>query len=179
MQNYTKKTLQRLIVRRRPGFQSHGVLLAGPKTIHCALGRSGIGLKRGEGDGITPVGTFPLLYCLVRKDRVQVQHHHFDTNWIKPNDGWCDAVGDRNYNQAVTLPYDASHESLCREDHLYDIVIVMDYNISARMSTGGSAIFFHLAHENYRPTEGCVAISRKDMEWLLPRISSDTVMDIQ
>ena len=65
-----------------------------------------------------------------------------------------------------------------RDDRLYDVVIVMDHNITSRMSLGGSAIFFHIAKPDYPPTEGCVAISPADMRWLLPRIGPKTVMEI-
>lgn len=71
----------------------------------------------------------------------------------------------------MRLPYGASHEELVRQDHLYDVLMVMDFNVNQRITRGGSAIFFHLAHEDYRPTEGCIAISRRDMLWLLPRLN--------
>ena len=151
---------------------------AGNRIIRCALGRSGIGIKRGEGDGITPTGQFRLLTGMIRQDRVGPLSARIDLQAISADDGWCDAVGDRNYNLPVTLPYPASHERLARTDQLYDIVIVLDFNMTRRMTRGGSAIFFHLAHADYRPTEGCVAISRQDMLWLLPRITSRTVMEI-
>lgn len=73
----------------------------------------------------------------------------------------------------------ASHEKLKRDDHLYDMVVVMDHNVTRHLSVGGSAIFFHLAYDDYRPTEGCVAISRRDMEWLLPRIGPQTIMIVE
>lgn len=97
---------------------------------------------------------------------------------IRACDGWCDEPGDRNYNRKVCLPYDGCHESLARSDHLYDTVIVLDFNICRRMQVGGSGIFFHLARSKYTPTEGCVAISSSDMDWLLPRVGPRTVMVI-
>lgn len=102
-------------------------------------------------------------------------------NWtrIGPEDGWCDQTGHRRYNRSVDLPFKASHETLKRDDHLYDIVIVMDHNITRHLSVGGSAIFFHLAHDDYRATEGCVAISLRDMQRLLPRIGPQTVMIVE
>ena len=134
--------------------------------------------KRGEGDGVTPRGRFRLLSKMIRAERVPVRNAAIDLNRIETTDGWCDAPGDRNYNRLVSLPYPASHEKLAREDHLYDVALVMDYNVTRRLTAkgGGSAIFFHLARENYAPTEGCVAISRRDMLWLLPRIGAETEM---
>ena len=41
---------------------------------------------------------------------------------------------------------------------------------SPRSQGRGSAIFLHLAHSDYRPTEGCVAIAREHMLVLLSRL---------
>jgi L,D-peptidoglycan transpeptidase YkuD (ErfK/YbiS/YcfS/YnhG family) len=91
---------------------------------------------------------------------------------------WCDASGDANYNRPVKAPFAKSHEKLMRKDHLYDICLVMDWNISSRKQNSGSAIFFHLARPGYRPTEGCVAISRRDMLRLLPLVGPKTVVKV-
>jgi L,D-peptidoglycan transpeptidase YkuD (ErfK/YbiS/YcfS/YnhG family) len=171
--------LNLLRVRKSPGTNTQGILIADGRVIRCALGRSGIGIKRGEGDGITPLGHHQLIEAHIRTDRVPVRASHFALSQITETDGWCDAVGDANYNRLVSLPYPASHEQMKRDDHLYDVVVVMDHNVTQRMSVGGSAIFFHLAHDDYRPTEGCVAISRKDMLWLLPQIGPETVMVVE
>lgn len=179
MQNYYGSALRFLLVTTRPGHRNQGLIRAGGRVLKCALGRSGIGIKRGEGDGITPMGRFPLLSAMIRPDRVPLRFSNLDLIGITEGDGWCDAIGDRNYNCRVGLPYPASHEKLSRDDHLYDIAIVMDINVSRRLTVGGSAIFFHLARDAYSPTEGCIAISRRDMLWLLPRISTDTLMIIE
>lgn len=144
----------------------------------CALGRSGMVSVKREGDGGTPIGTFRLLYGYFRADRGALPSSRLPMSPIGGHDGWCDAVGDRNYNRPVQLPYPESHERMRRDDRLYDVVIVMDHNITSRMSLGGSAIFFHIAKPDYPPTEGCVAISPADMRWLLPRIGPKTVMEI-
>ena len=176
MQNHHHpvKELSNIHVSRRPGFITQGLLRAGQKIHRCALGRSGIGIKRGEGDGITPIGRFGIEGALVRPDKHMPRHLRLPARTIEPHLGWCDAVGDRNYNQLVPLPYPVSHENLWRDDHLYDVALIMDFNRSRRLSLGGSAIFFHLAHDDYRPTEGCVAVSRPDMLALLPRIGPET-----
>jgi len=167
-----------LTVRQRPGNKLQGQLIADGRIMRCALGRSGIGTKIREGDGKTPRGTFRLLNAYFRTDKFRHATSGLPLTPITGSDGWCDAVEDRNYNRPVKLPYPASHETLMRNDHLYDVFIVLDFNIRQHMRRGGSAIFFHLAKEDYAPTEGCVAISRPDMDWLLPRIRPDTVMKI-
>lgn len=79
---------------------------------------------------------------------------------LKVDDGWCDAVGDRNYNRYVCHPYPASAERLWRDDALYDVIVVLDHNQRPRVQGAGSAIFMHVARPGYRPTEGCVALAR-------------------
>lgn len=173
------KELPWIHILPRPGNLSQGQLIAGGRLMRCALGRSGIGHKRREGDGITPRGRFALLHAMMRMDQIPIRTSRLPHCAIGQYDGWCDAAGDRNYNRPVPMPYPASCESLWRDDHLYDVAVVMDHNITRHMGVGGSAIFFHLAHEDYRPTEGCVAISRADMLWLLPRIGPGTLMVIR
>lgn len=86
------------------------------------------------------------------------------------DDGWCDAPADRNYNRPVRLPYSASTERMWRSDHLYDLVIILDYNIWPRQRGRGSAIFLHIARDGFQPTEGCIALRRQDLGKLLSRI---------
>jgi L,D-peptidoglycan transpeptidase YkuD (ErfK/YbiS/YcfS/YnhG family) len=65
-----------------------------------------------------------------------------------------------------------------REDHLYDLIFVLDQNFSFRSKGRGSAIFFHLSRVGLTPTTGCVAISAADMRKLAPRLARHTVMMI-
>src|SRR3546814_4717158 len=75
---------------------------------------------------------------------------------------WCDQPDHASYNRLVRAPFCRSHEEMMRKDGLYDICLVLDWNITSRRRHRGSAIFFHIAREGYRPTEGCVAISLAD-----------------
>lgn len=168
------KTIPLLIVRKAPRTTTRGLLQAGRRVLPCALGRSGIGAVKREGDGRSPHGSYRLLSAMFRADRTKIRKSRLPARRITAAGGWCDAVGHRLYNRPVTLPFPASHEKLKRKDHLYDLVIVMDHNISRHMTRGGSAIFFHLAHDDYRPTEGCVAISPAHMHWLWPRLGTKT-----
>jgi L,D-peptidoglycan transpeptidase YkuD (ErfK/YbiS/YcfS/YnhG family) len=58
---------------------------------------------------------------------------------------------------------------LHRADHLYDIVVVLDYNLRRRVKGRGSAIFLHLARPGLAPTAGCIALGRRDLRLLLAR----------
>jgi L,D-peptidoglycan transpeptidase YkuD (ErfK/YbiS/YcfS/YnhG family) len=65
-----------------------------------------------------------------------------------------------------------------REDHLYDLTFVLDQNFSRRAKGRGSAIFFHLARADLRPTAGCVAVSLAHMQKLAPYLARGAVLAI-
>ena len=46
-----------------------------------------------------------------------------------------------NYNRLVKLPYPASAETMWREDHLYDLVVVMGFNDDPVVSGQGQRDF--------------------------------------
>jgi len=97
---------------------------------------------------------------------------------MRPEDGWCDAPADRNYNRLVKHPYPASAERLWRTDRLYDVLIVLDYNERPRVRGGGSAIFVHVAGCDYAPTAGCVALARRHLERLLERLGRHAALSV-
>jgi L,D-peptidoglycan transpeptidase YkuD (ErfK/YbiS/YcfS/YnhG family) len=129
----------------------------------CAVGRGGIGEKRREGDGITPIGRWPLRQVLYRADRITTPKTRLPVAPIEPDQAWCDVPGDPNYNRLVRLPYPSLDERLWRDDSLYDVIVVVGFNDSPPVSGKGRAIFLHLARLDYSPTAGCVALSRDDL----------------
>lgn len=156
-----------LYVRMAPGKPRRGTLICGALQLRCALGRSGIGSAKREGDGATPLGRWRLRALWYRRDRVAVPHTRLSARAIRPDDGWCDAPSDRNYNRPVRLPYPARAEAMWREDHLYDLVVELGYNDRPRSRGRGSAVFMHLARADFAPTEGCIALERSDLTRLL------------
>lgn len=147
------------------------------RIMPCAIGRSGIGQTKREGDGLTPCGRFPLRAVLYRPDRICRPNTVLQCGPIAPTDGWCDAPGDQNYNRGVTLPYGASAESLWREDRLYDLLAIIGYNDDPVVSGSGSGIFLHVASEGCTPTRGCVALSMGDLAHVLGQwMSEDRVV---
>ncbi len=160
---------------------TQGRLRFGGRDYACALGRSGILAVKQEGDGGTPVGTFPLRELRYRADRLAKPATVLDAIAAGRDDGWCDAPGDPAYNRLVRLPYAASAETLWREDHLYDLLVAMGYNDAPVVAGAGSAIFFHLAKKKdgiLQPTEGCVALDLADMLDVLARVTPETRMTI-
>ncbi len=137
--------------------------------VRCALGRSGVtpAAAKREGDLASPAGVWPIRRLLYRPDKGPVPATALPAAAIAPDDGWCDAPDDAAYNRPVRLPYPASAERMWRDDHLYDLVLVLGHNDDPPVAGRGSAIFLHLAKPGYAPTEGCVALSRADFEALL------------
>jgi L,D-peptidoglycan transpeptidase YkuD (ErfK/YbiS/YcfS/YnhG family) len=146
-----------------------GRLVCGDLAFRCALGATGVTRSKREGDKATPAGRFPLRRVLYRADRVAPPAIALPADPIGPQDGWCDAPADPQYNRPVSLPYPASHERLWREDHVYDIVVILGYNDAPPVAGKGSAIFMHVARPGYAPTEGCVALALPDLETVLAR----------
>ncbi len=165
-------------VRARPGHPAQGLLAAAGQVFRCALGRGGIAALKREGDGATPLATMRLLRGYFRPDGGIVRASRLPLARIRRDMGWCDAIADRNYNRPVRLPYPASHERMWRLDDLYDVCIVPDWNFRPRRRGAGSAIFFHIARPGFAPTQGCVAVSPALMRRLLPRLSSETLLQV-
>jgi L,D-peptidoglycan transpeptidase YkuD (ErfK/YbiS/YcfS/YnhG family) len=140
-----------------------GLLCLGGLQIPCALGKGGIRALKREGDGASPRGEWAFRRGLYRADRIRRPVTGLRLQPIKPQDGWCDAPADGNYNRPVQHPYRASAEHLWRSDGLYDLVLVLGYNDVPRTKGRGSAIFMHVARLDLAPTEGCVALALKDL----------------
>ncbi len=158
-----------------------GRLTGAGVDIPCALGRSGtIAAKdKAEGDGCTPIGTYPFRQIFYRADKVAKPQSVLPCRAITKTDGWCDAADHAAYNQLVNLPFDASHEVLWREDDIYDIILVIGHNDDPVEVGKGSAIFIHVAREGCTPTEGCVAFEQNDLLRLLATIRSDDLLELQ
>ena len=141
----------------------HAVLDWGAGARRAAIGPAGIAVKGGEGDGITPRGRFAVREIFYRADRVAKPDVKLPLRAVQPDDGWCDAPDDPNYNRLVKLPYRASAERMWRDDALYDLVAVLGYNDAPVAPGKGSAIFLHVARADYSHTHGCVALALADV----------------
>ena len=152
-----------------------GVLRFKNLKFKCALGKSGIGKKRKEGDNITPKGSYKLLGLFYRSDRIPNFKTILKKRKINKKMGWCDDVNNKNYNKLIKLPCNFSHEKLYRKDNVYDLVVPINYNTNKIARGKVSAIFLHVAKKNYTPTKGCIALKKKDLILLLKKIKSKIV----
>jgi L,D-peptidoglycan transpeptidase YkuD (ErfK/YbiS/YcfS/YnhG family) len=144
-----------------------GHLHAEGQKLQCRLGRAGLSRDKREGDGATPVGTWPLRVVLYRPDRVSRPDTTLPVRAIDADDGWCDDPTHADYNRPVRLPHPASCEKMWRDDHLYDVVVVLGHNDSPPLPGLGSAIFLHVADPDGKATQGCVALALGDLLELL------------
>ena len=159
-----------IVVRRAPGRPLEARVALAHGVRRAALGRSGVRALKREGDGGTPLGRFPVRQVLYRADRGLRPQIPLPTHAIRANDGWCEDPGNRNYNRLVKLSAQSTADQLMREDHLYDVVLVLGYNDRPRVRGKGSAIFVHLARDGLTPTAGCVALHRRDLLALLTQL---------
>ena len=156
-----------MILRTKSASSTNGQLCIANRSFACQLGRTGRTAQKREGDEATPIGSWPVISVYYRADRLKRPQTSLPINIIQQSSGWCDEPRDRNYNRPVPLPYRVSAEQLWREDHAYDLIVVLDYNFSRRSMHRGSAIFMHLAHDDLRPTAGCLAFNKRDLQQIL------------
>jgi L,D-peptidoglycan transpeptidase YkuD (ErfK/YbiS/YcfS/YnhG family) len=150
---------------------SRGLRFRG-RHFPCTIGRAGVTRTKREGDQATPSGTHRIVGMLYRPDRMARP-----TDWavpIGPRDLWSDDVRDPDYNMMVRAPHGFRHETLCRADPLYDLVVLTDWNWPYAVRGRGSAIFLHQWRRPGYPTEGCIALRRDHLRTIAAQITFGT-----
>jgi L,D-peptidoglycan transpeptidase YkuD (ErfK/YbiS/YcfS/YnhG family) len=145
--------------------------------FRCSTGKNGIKKKKIEGDKATPRGKFSLGRLYYRADRVQKPLTKIPIRIITKNMGWCDDPKSKYYNEEIKISKKLKYEKLFRKDHLYNYLIVINYNTKKTISNKGSAIFIHLT-KKYKKTAGCIGVKRKDFLILLKLINRKTKIKI-
>jgi L,D-peptidoglycan transpeptidase YkuD (ErfK/YbiS/YcfS/YnhG family) len=156
-----------------------GVLSWTSGSARAACGLAGVRADKREGDHASPAGTYPLVSVFYRPDRLAAPRTALPVAALKPSDGWVDDPADPRYNTLVTLPYPASHEELWRNDRLYDLLVVIGYNVDPVVPGQGSAIFLHVAHPDFSGTEGCIAVARDVLVPLLGLLGPGSTITIK
>jgi L,D-peptidoglycan transpeptidase YkuD (ErfK/YbiS/YcfS/YnhG family) len=146
--------------------------------LRCSLGKAGIKKKIKEGDNITPRGVFKIIKVYYRADKIDKIETQIKKIKIKKKIGWCDDPRSVFYNKQIKLPNKFSHEKLYRNDNLYDLIVVLNYNMNPIIKNRGSAIFIHIAKNNYEFTAGCIALKKGDLIKLLEKIKKNTKIKI-
>jgi len=146
--------------------------------FRCALGKAGIGKKKKEGDNITPKGLYKIVKIYYRKDRIKKVSSKFKLIKITKNIGWCDDPNSEKYNQIINLPTKYSYEKLYRKDNVYDLILVLNYNMNPVIKNKGSAIFIHIAKREYQQTQGCIALKKDNLLKLISKINKNIKIKI-
>ena len=147
-------------------------------SYDCVIGKNGVTTNKIEGDKCTPAGTYSIDKVYFRKDRITMPILKFDTTPIRKNFGWCDDVNSSKYNQLIEFPFSKSAENLFREDNIYDIICSTTYNTNPAIRNRGSAIFLHVAKNDFSSTLGCIALKKTDLIELLMKIDAKTKINV-
>ena len=145
----------------------------------CAIGKRGIGNKRKEGDLITPKGKYKIKYILYRKDRIKRIQSKIKKIAITKSMGWCDDPKSKDYNKLIKLPINYRYEKLYRKENIYDLILVLNFNMRPIVKKKGSAIFIHIAKKNYKKTEGCVAVNKVSLLKIIKKLKNNTKVLIE
>jgi len=93
--------------------------------------------------------------------------------------GWCDDPKSKNYNKLIKFPSSFSFEKLYKKENIYDIILVLNYNMGPIIKNKGSAIFIHVAKKNYKKTKGCVALKKIHLLKIINILKSNTKVKIE
>jgi L,D-peptidoglycan transpeptidase YkuD (ErfK/YbiS/YcfS/YnhG family) len=148
-------------------------------SARAAVGRNGVAENKREGDGATPAGTFPLASGLYRPDRMEPPHSGLLVRALSPQDAWVDDPADHNYNRLISLPYPAHTEQMWLEDTVYDLLVVIGYNMDPVVPGVGSAIFLHIARPDFTPTAGCIAVEKDVLVRLMPLLGFGSTITVR
>jgi L,D-peptidoglycan transpeptidase YkuD (ErfK/YbiS/YcfS/YnhG family) len=147
-------------------------------TFRCCIGKNGSTKNKKEGDKKTPIGNFEIENLYFRKDRLKKPLTLLKCIEIKKNIGWCDDINfPKKYNKLIKIEKKIGHEKLLRKDHKYDLLIPIKYNFKKPITGLGSCIFIHLT-KDFKPTDGCVALKKKDFLILLKLIKKNSKIKI-
>ena len=93
--------------------------------------------------------------------------------------GWCDDPLSKDYNKLIKISSEYSYEKLYKKDNVYDIILVLNYNMNPIVKNKGSAIFIHVTKANYKKTEGCVAIKKDHLLKIIKLLKKNTTVKIE
>ena len=150
------------------------------QPMKASIGRNGFALpgEKVEGDGKSPTGVFGLGQLFSYENKVNTSLPFIQTF---EDDIWIDDANHKDYNKYVKGNTTAtSFEHLHLPGIYYKYCMVIEYNTNPVIKGKGSAIFFHVADANYKPTAGCVAIKETDMNtilsWFKPGVGKAILM---
>ena len=147
------------------------------KNYRCSVGLNGFTTNKIEGDKKTPIGIYSFGKLFVRTDKIKNLNTKFKYIPIRKDMAWSDDSNKSNYNNLIKTK-NKHKESLYRDDNLYDLILVINYNMNPVLPNKGSAIFLHISSDDYKPTEGCIAIAVNDFIEILKTLKPEDKINI-
>jgi len=154
----------------------------GPYTAR--VGWNGLRVNRREGDGTTPIGTFPItprMYGNAPNPGVSFRYTR-----LRCGDWWVEDPRSRAYNTfqrvgcGVKPPFKVTTPDMSKSPHAYAYLAVIGFNMSPAVPGRGSGIFLHVQVHN--STNGCVSLPRPQLlrvlRWLRPSPAPQVVIGL-
>ena len=145
------------------------------KFFQCVIGLNGVvgEYKKKEGDLSTPRGKWKIGDIYYRSDKInRFNLKYKNLKKLNKNSIWCDDPKSFYYNKYkksknYLIENNFNFENLHRNDDIYDLILVIKYNIKPIIKGKGSAIFIHCSSKYKNFTKGCIAIEKNNLIFLL------------
>ena len=141
-------------------------------TAYCGYGKNGLSENRYEGDGTTPIGSFPILHAFGTADNPGTA-----MTWkpITPYSYWSGEAS--TYNTWVESTRRVAGEHLI-DYYQYKYAMAIGFNRDPVVVGRGSAIFLHCKSYDHWYTGGCVGVEESVMKKLLQKCGNGTYIII-
>ena len=155
-----------------------GRTMLGPYRAH--VGVHGLSAHHVEGDGTTPIGTFPLgptVYGLEAVPPLHLRYHR-----LVCGDWWDEDSHSLTYNRfrhvpcGAAPPFGGASEALWQATRAYRLLAVVDYNTTPTVPGRGSGIFLHV--DKGDATNGCISLSEPELRAILVRLRTGATIRI-
>jgi L,D-peptidoglycan transpeptidase YkuD (ErfK/YbiS/YcfS/YnhG family) len=157
--------------------------VAGPYTAR--VGWNGLRVDRHEGDGTTPIGTFPILRRMYGNE--PNPGVDFSYTRLRCGDWWVEDARSPAYNTfqrigcGVKPPFKVTTPDMSKSRRAYAYLAVVGFNTSPAVPGRGSGIFLHVQVHN--STNGCVSLPRAQLlrvlRWLTPTAAPRIVIGLR
>ena len=135
---------------------------------YCGYGRSGFTspAERVEGDGSTPIGSYPLTYAfgIASNPGTSMEYRQ-----VTKDSYWSGDPEDYNQWTETNTRSMPNSEHLIDYQDAYQYAMVIGYNMNPVTAGKGSGIFLHCKRTGHWYTAGCVSIPEPLMKELLQK----------
>jgi L,D-peptidoglycan transpeptidase YkuD (ErfK/YbiS/YcfS/YnhG family) len=144
------------------------------------VGRNGLRASRREGDGTTPIGTFPIgdtMYGSAPNPGVRFRYMR-----LHCGDWWVEDPASPEYNTFQRVgcnrrpPFKVTTPDMSKSPRAYAHLAVIEFNMHPIIPGRGSGIFLHA--QTGGATNGCVSLARPDLVHVLRWLSSAATAQI-